>query len=47
MFDAITDTMSLTANFRRKVSEFVEETGEYTQGAGHRPAMLYRKKVAD
>lgn len=35
----------LTPNFRRKVAEFVEETDEYTEGAGHRPARLFRKKV--
>ena len=34
----------LTANFRRKVAALVEETDEYTEGAGHRPARLYRKK---
>lgn len=35
----------LTANFRRKIADFVEETDEYTEGAGHRPARLFRKKV--
>lgn len=34
----------LSANFRRKVSSFVVETDEYTQGAGHRPAKLYKRK---
>lgn len=34
----------LTANFRRKIADFVEETDEYTEGAGHRPARLFRKK---
>lgn len=34
----------LTANFRRKIADFVEETEEYTVGAGHRPARLFRKK---
>lgn len=32
------------ANFRRKISDYVVETDEYTQGAGHRPAKLYRRK---
>ena len=32
------------ANFRRKVSEFVLETDEYTEGAGHIPAKLYTRK---
>lgn len=34
----------LTPNFRRKISEFVEETDEFTEGAGHRPARLFRRK---
>lgn len=34
----------LTPNFRRKISEFVEETEEFTEGAGHRPARLFRRK---
>ena len=34
----------LTPNFRRKVAEYVEETEEFTEGAGHRPARLYVKK---
>lgn len=34
----------LPANFRRKIAGLVEETDEYTQGAGHRPAKLYRRK---
>ena len=34
----------LPANFRRKISVFVEETGELTEGAGHRPAKLYKRK---
>ena len=36
----------LPANFRRKVSPYVEETDAYTQGAGHRPARLYRRRKA-
>lgn len=34
----------LPANFRRKVSDYVEETEEFTSGAGHRPAKLYIRK---
>ncbi|MBR5827035.1 MAG: radical SAM protein [Clostridia bacterium] len=34
----------LTANFRRKIAEYVEETDEFTEGAGHRPARLFRRK---
>ena len=36
----------LTPNFRRKIAAFVEETDEYTEGAGHRPARLYKRKEA-
>lgn len=34
----------LTANFRRKIADLVEETDEYAEGAGHRPARLFRKR---
>ncbi len=34
----------LTANFRRKIADLVEETDEYTEGVGHRPARLYKKR---
>ena len=34
----------LPANFRRKVADLVEETDEFTEGAGHRPAKLFRRK---
>ena len=37
----------LPANFRRKISDYVEETDSYTSGAGHRPAKLYRKKQTE
>lgn len=42
--ETITDIAVLPANFRRKVAEYVEETDEYTTGAGHRPAKLFRRK---
>ena len=35
----------LTANFRRKTSSLVEETDEFTEGAGHRPARLFKRKL--
>lgn len=34
----------LTPNFRRKIAPYVEETDEYTEGAGHRPARLFKRK---
>ncbi|MBQ4245399.1 MAG: NUDIX hydrolase [Clostridia bacterium] len=42
--ETVMNTSLLPANFRRKIADYVEETGEQTSGAGHRPAMLYRKK---
>lgn len=42
--ETILDTTLLTANFRRKIAAYVEETDEYTTGAGHRPAKLFIRK---
>ena len=42
--ETIMDISVLPANFRRKISDLVAETDEYTQGAGHRPAKLYTRK---
>ena len=35
----------LTPNFRRKIMPFVEETGVTVTGTGHRPAMLFRRRL--
>ncbi len=43
--ETITNISVLPANFRRKISELVEETDEFTSGAGHRPAKLYKKRM--
>nr|WP_298572030.1 NUDIX domain-containing protein [uncultured Mogibacterium sp.] len=45
--EKVTDKKFLSANFRRKASDYVEETGEVIEGYGHRPAMLFRVKSAD
>lgn len=42
--ETILNISVLPANFRRKISDYVVETDEYTQGAGHRPAKLYMRK---
>ena len=42
--ETIMNMSILPANFRRKISDYVVETDEYTQGAGHRPAKLYMRK---
>ena len=42
--ETLTGSSLLTANFRRKVADLVQETDEYTGGAGHRPARLFMRK---
>ena len=42
--ETILNVSMLSANFRRKIAGLVEETEEYTGGAGHRPAKLYKRK---
>lgn len=42
--ESLTGVPVAAANFRRKISDYVTETDKYTQGAGHRPAKLYRRK---
>lgn len=42
--EAILGKTLLAANFRRKAAAYTEETDEYTTGAGHRPAKLFRRK---
>lgn len=41
--ETILDKAELAANFRRKVADYVQETEEFTTGAGHRPAKLFMK----
>ncbi len=43
--ETIMNISVVSANFRRKAADFVEETDEYQTGAGHRPARLFRKKT--
>ena len=45
--EKVTDKKFLSANFRRKAYDYVEETGEVIEGYGHRPAMLFRVKSAN
>lgn len=42
--EAILQKTDAPANFRRKIADCVEESGEYETGSGHRPAMLFRKR---
>lgn len=41
--ETLMGTALVAANFRRKAAEHVEETEAFTEGAGHRPARLYRR----
>lgn len=42
--ETVLDTKLLVPAFRRKVADLVEDTGEMTGDAGHRPAKLYQEK---
>jgi len=44
-FELIQDEKLLTANFRRKIADYVIETEQIVEGAGHRPAKLFRRNV--
>lgn len=44
-FELILDEKLLTANFRRKIMDYVLETEQVIEGAGHRPAKLFRRNV--
>ena len=35
----------IVANFRRKMAEYVVETKEVSEGAGHRPAKLFKRNI--
>ena len=41
--ETVMNVSVLPANFRRMVSGYVTETGNYERGSGHRPAKLYRR----
>ena len=43
--EILTGIELLTPNFRRKIADLVEETDEYTEGVGHRPARLFKRKI--
>ena len=44
VYEAVIGEKVLTANFRRKISEYVQETEEFVTGLGHRPARLFIKR---
>lgn len=44
-FEIILDKKLLVANFRRKMADYVIETDQMIEGAGHRPAKLFRRNI--
>lgn len=44
VYEIILGKPLLKAAFRRKVKDLVQETGTYTENAGHRPSQLYRQR---
>lgn len=46
-FELILDRELLTANFRRKIADYVVETKQIIEGAGHRPAKLFKRNVQE
>lgn len=45
VFEIVLDRELLTANFRRKIADYVLETDNILDGAGHRPAKLFKRNV--
>lgn len=46
-FELILGKKLLAANFRRKVNDYVIETDQIIEGAGHRPAKLFKRNVEE
>ncbi len=46
-FELIWDRKLLTANFRRKINDYVIETEDMIEGSGHRPAKLFKRNVEE
>ena len=44
-FESVLGKPLLTANFRRKMADYVLETNDMVEGAGHRPAKLFKRNV--
>lgn len=45
VFEIVLGRELLTANFRRKIADYVAETDIILEGAGHRPAKLFKRNV--
>lgn len=44
-YETVQGKSLLVANFRRKIADYVTETDEVVEGAGHRPAKLFRRNL--
>ncbi|MCM1158307.1 MAG: NUDIX hydrolase [Bacteroidales bacterium] len=44
-FEIILDRKLLVPNFRRKMADYVVETEQMIEGAGHRPAKLFKRNI--
>ena len=44
-FELILDKELLTANFRRKIAEYVVETEQIAETGGHRPSKLFKRNI--
>lgn len=44
-FEIVQGKKLLVANFRRKMADYVIETDEIVEGAGHRPAKLFKRNL--
>ncbi len=46
-FELILEEKLLTANFRRKMADYCVETEQVVEGAGHRPAKLFKRNIEE
>ncbi len=46
-FELVLGQKLLAANFRRKINDYVIETEQVIEGAGHRPAKLFKRNVKE
>lgn len=44
IYETILGTSLMAADFRRRIQNKIENTGEYSRGRGHRPSRLFRYK---
>lgn len=44
-FESVLNKSLLVANFRRKIADYVLETDDAVEGAGHRPAKLFKRNL--